>query len=534
MMRLHWTLAAVLLLVPTVATADPLPPELALVPTDAAAFVSVRLDLLTAGKAPLFGDLLRQPELVKELENGVLGFPPAEVERVTVVYPALPVRDPAAYPPVLVVTRTKRIDRGALLRKLEARPFTPNWADGPRAGPPPTRRVNVFATRRDIALCFAGERTLLLTTHQGGPVLLDLFAQLVDPSPEAPLAPALAAAGKNALVVGATGAAFTSLVGLWPDRDRELEALGKAEVITLVAHPDPDFNLTLKADFRDQATARDGLAALTAVTGWATEALKDLGAGPEKSDAEASRLLLAALRGAGPPVRDGKTITLAIRMKADEFVRASTSLTESAVARVRTAAFRAKSFNNLKQIGLAVWNYHDTNGQFPFNDRPMGAPNPGLSWRVAILPYIEADDLYKQFKLDEPWDSEHNKKLIEKMPKVFAPLPGIEAKPGHTFYRMFDGPGTMSQMKTVTDVTDGTSNTLMVVEAAEPVVWTKPDELPYDPKLPLPKLGGQFRDGFCALLGDGSVRFVRKGIDEKVLRAIITANGGETVRLDDK
>src|SRR5262249_47458476 len=159
----------------------------------------------------------------------------------------------------------------------------------------------------------------------------------------------------------------------------------------------------------------------------------------------------------------------------------------------------------------------------PFQHRPKEQAHPGLSWRVAILPYLGEDKLYKQFKLDEPWDSEHNKKLIEKMPKVYAPPQGVEAKPGHTFDRMFDGPGTMFRMKTLAAVPDGKSNTLMVVEAGEPVIWTKPDELPYDADKPLPKLGGHFPTGFNALFGDGSVRFIRKGIDEKVLRALITA-----------
>jgi hypothetical protein len=266
------------------------------------------------------------------------------------------------------------------------------------------------------------------------------------------------------------------------------------------------------------------------VTGWAADALKDLAAGPEKADADLSRLLLAAIRDAGEPVRDGKAVTFAVRIKADEFGRSANAFAQSAVTRLRTRATRMKSFNNLKQMALAVHNYHDTNGQFPFKDRPMGV-HPGLSWRVAILPYIEQDNVYKQFHLDEPWDSEHNKTLIEKMPKLFVSPSGVEAKAGHTFYRMFDGPGTMYQMTMIADITDGTPNTLMIVEAGEAGIWTKPEELEYDPKKPLPKLTGHFADGFCAVLADGSSRFVRKGTDEKTLRALITANGGESVTL---
>jgi hypothetical protein len=230
-------------------------------------------------------------------------------------------------------------------------------------------------------------------------------------------------------------------------------------------------------------------------------------------------------------VRDGKAVTVAVRMKADEFGRAANAFAQSAVTRIRTASARLKNQNNLRQMGLAIHNYHDTYGQFPFSNRPMGTVHPGLSWRVAILPFVEQDKLSKQFHLDEPWDSEHNKTLSDKMPKLFASPTGVEAKAGHTFYRMFDGPDTMYQMKTIADVSDGTSNTLLIVEAGESVIWTKPEELTYDPKKPLPTLGGHFADGFCAALADGSVRFIRKGIDEKTLRALITANGGEPVSL---
>lgn len=77
--------------------------------------------------------------------------------------------------------------------------------------------------------------------------------------------------------------------------------------------------------------------------------------------------------------------------------------------------------NKLKQFGLACQNYHDTNDALPGNIADKDG-KPLLSWRIAILPFIEQQALYEQFKRDEPWDSEHNKKLIEKMPKLYAPV----------------------------------------------------------------------------------------------------------------
>src|SRR6266511_4847245 len=84
------------------------------------------------------------------------------------------------------------------------------------------------------------------------------------------------------------------------------------------------------------------------------------------------------------------------------------------------APMRAATNNNLTMIGLGLHSYHDANGSLPggFADK---TGKPGLSWRVAILPFIEQDSLFKQFKLDEPWDSEANKKLITVMPKIYPP-----------------------------------------------------------------------------------------------------------------
>jgi hypothetical protein len=69
----------------------------------------------------------------------------------------------------------------------------------------------------------------------------------------------------------------------------------------------------------------------------------------------------------------------------------------------------------------------------------------------------------------------------------------------------------------------------MVVEAGEAVPWTKPEELNYDPKKTLPKLGGLCKDGFHALFADGAVYFLKKKIDADVLRLFITRNDGQPV-----
>jgi prepilin-type N-terminal cleavage/methylation domain-containing protein len=214
-----------------------------------------------------------------------------------------------------------------------------------------------------------------------------------------------------------------------------------------------------------------------------------------------------------------------------------------AVQAAREAARRAQCVNNLKQIGLAMHNYHTVWGALPAAAISDASGRPLLSWRVALLPYLEQDTLYKQFRLNESWDSPHNKKVAEQMPKVFASPGGVDA-PGLTRYRVFTGdqaafpersrqPGPTTLGRRFTEFTDGTANTLLVVEAAEAVPWTKPDELPYSPKGPLPRLGSQ-PTSFQVLFADGSVRVLnRQSVDDNTLRALITPNGGEIVDLKD-
>ena len=202
----------------------------------------------------------------------------------------------------------------------------------------------------------------------------------------------------------------------------------------------------------------------------------------------------------------------------------------------RVAAMRQIATGDLRQIGMALHNYHDTTNGFP-TAIPDKTGKPGLSWRVALLPFLEHQNLHRQFKLDEPWDSPHNKALVSQMPKVFAP-PRTDTY-GYTFYRGFTGPGTWLPPQTgpkpvgtrLTSFTDGTSNTIMVAEAAEAVIWTKPEEMEFAPNK-VPQIGGVFGSGTHALFGDGSVRFLRKGLDQQTLANLIQIADGNIVMID--
>ncbi len=207
---------------------------------------------------------------------------------------------------------------------------------------------------------------------------------------------------------------------------------------------------------------------------------------------------------------------------------------EAAIERAR----RAESANNLKQLALAMHNYHAHHKTFP----PVGSQDaqgrPLLSWRVHLLPYLGYSELYRQFRLDEPWDSPHNRKLIPKMPEVFrCPASRLPTSSGMATYRVVSGDETVfppGKPISLRDILDGTTTTILLVEVddAHAVPWTKPEGLPFDPQHPARGLGGQFKGGFHVAFCDGSVRFLVETIDPRVLRALFTRDGREIVRLD--
>lgn len=179
-------------------------------------------------------------------------------------------------------------------------------------------------------------------------------------------------------------------------------------------------------------------------------------------------------------------------------------------------------------------NYHDKFGRFPPAAVCDANGKPLLSWRVLILPFLEEDGLFKQFHLDEPWDSPHNVQLVLKMPIIYGPYRTRRTDDGMTYFQAIVGPGAAFEGANglkFSDFKDGTSNTMSIAEAWDPVPWSKPEDLVYDPNGPLPRFGGIMRDGsFRALFADGFVHEISKGVREDTIRALITRDGHEEVR----
>ena len=147
-----------------------------------------------------------------------------------------------------------------------------------------------------------------------------------------------------------------------------------------------------------------------------------------------------------------------------------------------------------------------------------------------ILPYLGEEALYREFRLDEPWDSPHNRPLAERMPSVYR---NPSASPSNSLatYLVPAGKGSIFEGKegmNLSKILDGTSNTLLVLEVNEQaaVIWTKPEDLNYDVNKPMTGLGTAHPGGFLAAFADGSVRFIAASMDPAVfLRLLMMADG---------
>jgi len=217
-----------------------------------------------------------------------------------------------------------------------------------------------------------------------------------------------------------------------------------------------------------------------------------------------------------------------------------------AIQAAREAARQAQCMNHLKMIGLAFHNYHSTWKCFPPAYTTDKDGKPMHSWRALILPYMEQRALYEQIRLDEPWDSPHNRALASQMPPEYR-CPSDSASTGtQTSYAVIVGleaslrdPGPVFEAghpPRMPDILDGTSNTLLVVEVAGAGIdWMEPRDLDFA------KMTYAINDGSargiqsghpgraCVLFCDGSVRPLSQTIDPELLKALITCEGQEVV-----
>lgn len=199
---------------------------------------------------------------------------------------------------------------------------------------------------------------------------------------------------------------------------------------------------------------------------------------------------------------------------------------------------RLGAANQLRQITLALHNYASAFGGLPPQALVDGNGKRLLSWRVLLLPFLDQQELFDQFHLDEPWDSEHNLPLSQKLPACYAsPDHDLQQalKPGET---VFVAPlyarsimGRLGKPARFEDVTDGTSNTILFVEAHsdQAVIWSRPADLPIADQADLDALLRTYDGSFLIAFLDGSIRFVPSDTPLSRFLALLSIDGGEVV-----
>ena len=228
-----------------------------------------------------------------------------------------------------------------------------------------------------------------------------------------------------------------------------------------------------------------------------------------------------------------------------------------AIMQARLASQRSVDMNNLKQLMIAMHNYHDMYGHFPkavVIDPESGVPH---SWRVELLPLLNQNSLYKQYRMDQPWDSPTNIKVLEQMPAVFrtastsstgatnfltivgkntALAPASDKAEGAEGMMAADEGlgGAVARPKSVGDnprmhdITDGTSATIVFVQTDKEIPWTKPEDLTRE-EADSARLGGFHPGGFIAAFADGSIRFIANTVDPETWKLLITRNDGKPI-----
>ena len=218
----------------------------------------------------------------------------------------------------------------------------------------------------------------------------------------------------------------------------------------------------------------------------------------------------------------------------------------------REAARRMSCGNSLKQIALAMGNYHEVYDQFPPAYIADERGKPMHSWRVLLLPFLEQQALYEQYRFDEPWDGPNNRLLSDQIPGVYrCPSYRYDREHHHdgteddeqlTQYVALVGAETVfspGEAIRLADITDGTEDTLVVVEIhAECVHWMSPRDVGPEKFIELLD-SGHAKDkhhpgGLQAATADGAVEFLPETTEAERIRGRSSRAGGEEAESPDR
>ncbi len=512
--------------------------DLDLVPRNAAGFVSVRVSDLWEGEtmkgfrsdvgefmkkvgqeATRGGGVQDPMAMIQQMESRI-GMKLTDIERVTLVVPSMD--DLMGKPNVWGIVLSKvDYDQDKITTTLRATK---------------TKKVNgkEYHFSRDFGIYFVDSRIAII----GEPKGVETFLK-TDTKKDGPLDNSLRlASGDHHLVAGfAIPQSFKDQMKQELDpqnpQAKMVSSLLGVEAATLTMDLTADLKLSMTADF---SNGDDAKAAHSALNEGLAQAKQMVAREMPKDFPEMNKTVTKVMNSIKTEQKgDSVEVSMTIE-KVREMVK---GLLGPAVQKVREAAARSESQNNLKQLTLALHNYaFEHNDQFPPAVITDKQGKPLYSWRVAILPYIEEQALYNELKKDEPWDSPHNIKLLSKMPKVFQHPAAKAIQPGRTVYQMFTGPGTLNQkgrklsLTQITNV-DGTSNTIAIAEAKKAVAWSAPEDIVCSKQVdPRTLLGTYFGQNYQVGMCDGSVRSVPATISEATMRHAIDPADGNVLGAD--
>lgn len=512
-------------------TAKRKPFRLDLVPEETLGVIAFRpAQLLSASISKPIQELT-----VKEQEQnadfGVLGIKPTDLKSMMIIY--LPVRpgDVSAMPVkyAVVVESTQKLDRQQIQDKLTKTELKATTHQG--------MSLLTDGTPDGNALLFLDDHACVLSDHASAVKLI--IEQLQDRKSTVwkkrlqSVSTASAAGGVNMVqareLIGAPLLQQLALrLPIWPLISPLCE---QSETATLGITVEKGLSLSLT--FEQEQHSQEIKQSLSGLLDLGNNLVQKIKASsPQKDQPLPMRhevLVLEAVLKSAQVTQSGDQVQFSTSLSSTECSQLVSTILP-AVLQAREAARRSLSKNNIKQIMLALHNYHNIHDHFP----PAVVMGPDgktpHSWRVELLPLLDQQALYDKYRMNEPWDSEHNLQIAKTVVPVFQ-NPNSE-KPANASYFAVVGEGTAFGNKegvSFKDITDGTSNTIAIVGAKRDIPWTKPEDITYDGKK-MPEFGGFHEGGYQVGMCDGAVHFVSERIDKETLKYLLLISDGKPVK----
>jgi hypothetical protein len=514
------------------------------VPRNAVGYTAVNLkQLVKSDLGQMTVGLIRMqdPESIKEFEEKS-GLKLEDFAWVSAVAP-----DFSGQTSWAIVQTKKSYDRDRLLKSLEG----PSENDKP--GKPFSEKTHLgkkYYVKEQDAVYFADDNRFIIGTEAG-------IKQCLDPSKLAKNGPldeaiTLATSGKYEVVAAGFFATLDpQLKKLAAKQLAEAKSLLEAKSAIFTASVKDEIRLELNAEFPDAAKANSAKSEIDIQLGGVKGLLALSKLKVQGEQAQFIDKAIKVLDQVSPKV-DGSKLAMSFSVNSKELQGGLQQVIAMAGGGPGAggprpggggpgaAAERAQAINNFKQVILGVINHADSNNGKMITSAAFTSPQrqPLLSWRVAILPLVDAKDLYDKINKNEAWNSPHNRQFHNQMPKCYQ-MPGkVKDRPGFTTIQLITGPGTLFppnvQPRYPASIPDGTSNTILIAEGAVAVNWMEPRDIQFNQAAPRFGLGNRYGEGPLIALGNGEVLMLKRKVNDQTLKWLIDPRDGMVLPNDWK